>query len=69
MAEIFREFLPVIIVGAIIGAFTIVFVLAWLALLAVSTVFSILTWCAWLAVFAIFSIFTVLSCGRYLIAF
>ena len=32
MAEIFREFLPVIIVGAIIGAFTIVFVLAWLAL-------------------------------------
>ena len=32
MAEIFREFLPIIIVGAIIGAFTIVFVMAWLAL-------------------------------------
>ena len=32
MAEIFREFLPIIIVGAIIGAFTVVFVLAWLAL-------------------------------------
>ena len=32
MAEIFREFLPVIIVSAIIGAFSIVFILAWLAL-------------------------------------
>ena len=32
MAEIFREFLPVIIVGAIIGSFTVVFILAWLAL-------------------------------------
>ena len=32
MAEIFREFLPVIIVGAIIGSFTLVFVLAFLAL-------------------------------------
>ena len=32
MAEIFREFLPVIIVGAIIGGFTVVFVLAWMAL-------------------------------------
>ncbi len=32
MAEIFREFLPIIIVGAIIGAFTLVFVLAWIAL-------------------------------------
>ena len=32
MADIFREFLPVIIVSAIIGAFSIVFILAWLAL-------------------------------------
>ncbi len=32
MAEIFREFLPIIIVGAIIGAFALVFILAWLAL-------------------------------------
>ena len=32
MAEIFREFMPVIIVGAIIGGFTVVFVLAWMAL-------------------------------------
>ena len=32
MAEIFREFLPIIIVGAIIGGFTVVFVLAWMAL-------------------------------------
>ena len=32
MADLFREFLPVIIVSAIIGSFTIVFVLAWLAL-------------------------------------
>ena len=32
MADIFREFLPVIIVGAIIGSFAVVFVLAWLAL-------------------------------------
>ena len=32
MAEIFRDYLPIIIVGAIIGAFTLVFVLAWLAL-------------------------------------
>ena len=32
MAEIFREFLPIIIVGAIIGGFTVVFVMAYLAL-------------------------------------
>ncbi len=32
MPEIFREFLPIIIVGAIIGGFTVVFLLAWLAL-------------------------------------
>ena len=32
MAEIFRDYLPIIIVGAIIGAFTLVFILAWLAL-------------------------------------
>ena len=32
MADIFREFLPIIIVGAIIGGFTVVFVLAWMAL-------------------------------------
>ena len=32
MAEIFREYLPVIIVSAIIGAFSIVFILAWVAL-------------------------------------
>ncbi len=32
MAEFVHEFLPVIIVAAIIGAFTVVFVMAWLAL-------------------------------------
>ncbi len=32
MAEIFREFLPIIIVCAIIGAFTLVFLFAWFAL-------------------------------------
>ena len=32
MVEIFREFLPVIVVSAIIGAFSIVFLLAWMAL-------------------------------------
>ena len=32
MAEIFREFLPVIIVSDIIGSFTVVFILACLAL-------------------------------------
>ena len=32
MDEIFREFLPIIIVGAIIGSFTVVFLMAWMAL-------------------------------------
>ena len=32
MAEFVREYLPVVIVGAIIGAFTLVFLLAWAAL-------------------------------------
>ncbi len=32
MAEIFHEYLPILIMGAIIGSFTLVFVLAWFAL-------------------------------------